>query len=180
MRRTASSWPTARRSRSSSSIAPNGEIFVTDGYGNARVMKFSRDGKPIKQWGAKGKGKGEGEFNLPHAIVLDPKGNLFVGDRENDRVQVFDTDGKFLKVWSETGAPFGLFLAGERLFVADGRAGWVKVLGPDGKSIGRVGEKGAATGQFQMPHMLCVDSRGDLYVAEVGNKRIQKFTSRKE
>jgi poly(3-hydroxybutyrate) depolymerase/DNA-binding beta-propeller fold protein YncE len=160
-------------------IARNGDFFITDGYGNSRVLKFSRDGKLLKQWGSKG--TGEGEFNLPHAIVLDAKNErLYVGDRENDRVQVFDTDGKFLKVWSETGAPYGLFLAGDRLFVADGRAGWVKVLRTDGKSVGRLGEKGATPGQFQMPHMLCVDSRGDLYVAEVTNKRIQKFTSLKD
>lgn len=159
-------------------FAPNGDFFITDGYGNSRVMKFTREGRLIKQWGVKG--KGEGEFNIPHAIVLDSKGNLYVGDRENDRVQVFDTDGKFLKVWNESGAPYGLFLAAERLFVADGRAGWVKALGPDGKTVGRLGERGTAAGQFQMPHMLCVDSRGDLYVAEVTNKRIQKFTARKD
>jgi len=142
-------------------------------------MKFSRDGKLLKQWGSKG--TGDGEFNVPHAIVFDVKnGLLYVGDRENDRVQVFDTDGKFLKEWRETEAPYGLFLAGDRLFVADGRAGWVKVLGPDGKSVGRLGEKGTSPGQFQMPHMLCVDSRGDVYVAEVTNKRIQKFTSRRD
>src|SRR5262249_32982077 len=63
-------------------------------------------------------------------------------------------------------------------FVADGRANWVRVLGPDGKQLGRFGEKGTAPGQFQMPHMLCVDSRGDVYVAEVTNKRVQKFTTR--
>jgi poly(3-hydroxybutyrate) depolymerase/DNA-binding beta-propeller fold protein YncE len=159
-------------------IAASGDIYVTDGYGNARVMKFSPDGKLLKQWGSKG--KGEGAFNLPHAIVLDAKGNLYVGDRENNRVQVFDADGKFLKQWNESGAPYGLFLAGDRLFVADGRAGWVKVLGLDGTTLGRVGESGTRSGQFQMPHMLCVDSRGDVYVAEVGNKRIQKFTPRQE
>lgn len=157
-------------------IAPTGDFYITDGYGNARVMKFARDGKLLKQWGTKG--KGEGEFNLPHAIVLDAKGNLYVGDRENDRVQVFDADGKFLKQWTDSGAPYGLFLTGDRLFVADGRAGWVNALGPDGKPLGRFGEKGTMPGQFQMPHMLCVDSRGDVYVCEVTNKRIQKFSAR--
>jgi poly(3-hydroxybutyrate) depolymerase/DNA-binding beta-propeller fold protein YncE len=155
-------------------FAPNGDFSITDGYGNSRVLKYARDGKLIQQWGVKG--TGEGEFNLPHAICRDAKGNLLVGDRENNRVQVFDSEGKFLKQWNESGAPYGLCLAGERLFVADGRAGWVKVLGPDGKVIGRLGEKGTQPGQFDMPHMLCLDSRGDLYVAEVNNKRIQKFT----
>ncbi|MCE9562946.1 MAG: peptidyl-alpha-hydroxyglycine alpha-amidating lyase family protein [Planctomycetes bacterium] len=159
-------------------FTPTGEFYISDGYGNTRVLKFDREGKLLKQWGKKG--TGEGEFNLPHAIVLDAKGRVYVGDRENNRVQVFDADGKFLEQWKESGAPYGLFLAGDRLFVADGRAGWVRVLGPDGKSLGRWGEKGTAAGQFQMPHMLCVDSHGDVYVAEVTNKRIQKFTAKKE
>lgn len=156
-------------------VAPGGDFYVTDGYGNARVLKFDRTGNLLKQWGTKG--KGEGEFNLPHAVCLDAKGRVYVGDRENNRVQVFDPDGKFLAEWKESGAPYGLFLAGDRLFVADWRASWVRVLGPDGKSLGRFGEKGTGPGQFQMPHMLCVDSRGDVYVTEVSGKRVQKFTA---
>ena len=154
-------------------FAPAGEFYVTDGYGNARVLKYSRDGKLLKQWGKKG--NREGEFNLPHAICLDPKGRVYVGDRENNRVQVFDADGRFLHQWKEGGAPYGLFLAGDRLFVADGRTDWVKVLGPDGKVLGRFGETGTGPGQFQLPHMLCVDSKGAVYVAEVNGKRVQKF-----
>jgi len=157
-------------------FTPTGEFYISDGYGNARVLKYDRTGKLLKHWGTKG--KGEGEFNLPHAICVDAKGRVYVGDRENNRVQIFDADGKFLEVWKESGAPYGLFLSGDRLFVADGRAGWVRVLGPDGKSLGRWGEKGTAAGQFQLPHMLCVDSRGDVYVAEVNNKRMQKFTAK--
>ncbi len=156
-------------------VTPSGAFFITDGYGNSRVMKFDRTGKLLKQWGTKG--TGEGQFNLPHAVCLDAKGRVYVGDRENNRVQVFDADGKFLAQWKESGAPYGLFLAGDRLFVADGRAGWIRVLGPDGKTVGRWGEKGTLRGQFQMPHMLCVDSRGDVYVGEVTNKRVQKFTA---
>ncbi|MFM8273306.1 MAG: hypothetical protein ACKODX_13405, partial [Gemmata sp.] len=157
-------------------VTPQGDFYVSDGYGNARVLKFARGGELLSQWGTKG--TGEGEFNLPHAICLDAKGRVYVGDRENNRVQVFDKDGKFLQQWKESGAPYGLFLAGERLFVADGRANVVRVLGSDGKALGRWGEKGTAAGQFQMPHMLCADSRGDAYVTEVNNKRVQKFSAR--
>jgi DNA-binding beta-propeller fold protein YncE len=157
-------------------VTPGGEFYVTDGYGNARVLKYDPAGKLLKEWGKKG--KGEGEFHLPHAVCLDTKGQVYVGDRENNRVQVFDAAGRFVAQWRESGAPYGLFRAGDRLFVADGRANCVRVLGPDGKALGRFGEKGAAAGQFLMPHMLCVDSRGDVYVAEVTNKRVQKFTAR--
>ena len=157
-------------------VAPTGEFYVADGYGNSRVLKFSRDGKLIKQWGKKG--KGEGEFDLPHAVCLDAQGRVHVGDRQNNRVQVFDADGKFLAVWKESGAPYGLFRTGDgRLFVADGRAGWVKVLDDKGQALGRFGEKGDGPGQFQLPHMLCVDSHGAVYVAEIDGKRVQKFVA---
>jgi DNA-binding beta-propeller fold protein YncE len=159
-------------------VAPSGEFYVSDGYGNSRVLKFSKDGKLLKQWGKKG--RGEGEFNLPHAICLDAKGRVLVGDRENNRIQVFDADGKFLAQWKEGGAPFGLALAGNRLFVADGRSHWIKVLDLDGKPLGRWGEKGSGPGQLNLPHMLTVDSRGAVYVAEVTGQRIQKFVPRRD
>lgn len=157
-------------------IAPSGDFYVSDGYGNSRVLLFSKDGKLLSQWGKKG--KGEGEFNLPHSICLDAKGRVYVGDRENNRIQVFDAHGKFLEQWKESGAPYGLFLAGDRMFIADGRANWIKVLDAAGKSLGRFGERGVGPGQFQMPHMLGVDSQGSVYVAEVNGKRIQKFVAK--
>jgi DNA-binding beta-propeller fold protein YncE len=158
-------------------VAPSGEFYVADGYGNARIVKFSREGKFLTAWGHKGSGKGQ--LNLPHAICLDGKGRVHVGDRENNRVQVFDGDGKFLAEWRESGAPFGLFLANDtHLFVADGRASWIQVLDHEGKSLGRWGEKGTGPGQFGLPHAVCVDSHGDIYVAEIANQRVQKFTAR--
>jgi DNA-binding beta-propeller fold protein YncE len=159
-------------------VAPSGEFYVADGYGNSRVVKFSKEGKYLKEWGRKG--TGEGEFNLPHAIRLDGRGRVYVGDRENNRVQVFDADGKFLAQWTEAGAPFGLFLTQDdgRLFVADGRANWVKVLDLEGKALGRWGEKGKGPGQFDLPHALCVDRKGAVYVVEITGKRVQKFVPR--
>jgi DNA-binding beta-propeller fold protein YncE len=154
-------------------FTPSGDFYVSDGYGNTRVLKFSKDGKLIKQWGKEG--TGPGEFNLPHSILVDAKGRVIVGDRENNRIQVFDADGKFLTQWTAGGAPFGMFLRGDRIYVADGRANWVKVIDTNGKSLGRFGEAGTAPGQFKLPHMLCVDSKGAVYVAEVDNKRLQKF-----
>ena len=157
-------------------FAPNGDFYVTDGYGNARVLKFNKDGKLLTQWGKKG--KGDGEFNLPHSVVVDAKGRVIVGDRENHRIQVFDGDGKFLTKWNESGYPYGLALAGDRLFIADAREHWIKVLDLEGKLLGRWGQKGTAPGQFETPHMLCVDSRGAVYVAEVAGKRVQKFVAK--
>ena len=101
------------------------------------------------------------------------------GDRENNRIQVFDAEGNFLEQWRESGAPFGLFLTSAgRMFVADGRADWIKVLDRQGKPLGRWGESGKNPGQFGMPHMLCVDSQGAVYVAEINGQRVQKFMAK--
>jgi DNA-binding beta-propeller fold protein YncE len=160
-------------------VAPSGSFYVTDGYGNSRVLKFSKDGTFLKEWGKKG--TGESEFNLPHAVCLDARGRVYVGDRENKRIQVFDADGRFLAQWKESGAPYGLFLTrAGRLFVADGVANWIRVLDLEGRPLGRWGEKGTAPGQFDLPHMLCVDSHGAVYVAEINGRRVQKFVPRAE
>jgi DNA-binding beta-propeller fold protein YncE len=158
-------------------VAPSGDFYVSDGYGNCRVVKFSREGKFLKEWGKKG--KAPGEFNLPHAICLDPRGRVYVGDRENNRVQVFDGDGRFLAQWKDSGAPFGLFLTPKgQMLLADGRANWVRVLDLDGKALGRWGEKGKGPGQLDLPHALCADAQGAVYVAEITNRRVQKFIPR--
>jgi DNA-binding beta-propeller fold protein YncE len=155
-------------------FTPGGDVYVADGYGNSRVVKFSREGKYLMEWGKKG--KGPGEFNLVHAVRLDAKGRVYVGDRENNRIQVFDAAGKYLEEWRTSGAPYGLFLEQNlRMLVADGRGNRVNVLDLAGKLTSRFGEKGMEAGQFEMPHGICADSRGVIYVAEGGGKRVQKF-----
>ena len=92
-------------------VAPNGDIFVADGHGgksNARVVKFSKDGKFIKTWGEKG--SAPGEFNDPHSIGMDSQGRVLVADRQNDRIQIFDQDGKFLAEWPQFGRPSGIYV----------------------------------------------------------------------
>ncbi|HND51759.1 MAG TPA: peptidyl-alpha-hydroxyglycine alpha-amidating lyase family protein, partial [Pirellulaceae bacterium] len=154
-------------------FSPNGDFFVTDGYGNSRVLKFSAEGKLIKSWGAKG--KGIGEFNIPHAIVRDSRGRLIVGDRENDRIQVFSEQGEFLEQWPGF-APYGIVIDSQgRIFIADGRANQVLRLDDKGRVAERWGKKGKAAGEFDLPHMLDFDSNGNLYVAEVGNMRFQQL-----
>ena len=158
-------------------ISPAGDIYVADGYGNSRVVKFSKDGKYLKEWGKKG--KQTGEFDLVHAIFLDSKGRVYVGDRENDRIQVFDAEGKFLEQWRDCGAPYGLFLqGGQRMLVADGRGNQVRILDLNGKILARFGQKGSGAGQFLMPHGITADAQGVIYVAEGDGERPQKFVAR--
>ncbi|MDX1946018.1 MAG: peptidyl-alpha-hydroxyglycine alpha-amidating lyase family protein [Pirellulaceae bacterium] len=154
-------------------FGPQGAIYVADGYGNSRVVQFSPSGAYLREWGRKGKRLGE--FNLPHAALFDPQGRLLIGDRENNRIQIFDADGKFQQAWRGP-APYGL--AQDRdgnLFLADGRANKVLLLSQDGKVRQSWGGPGTAPGRFSMPHMLALDSEGNLYVAEVNGRRVQKF-----
>ena len=155
-------------------FGPEGEVYVSDGYGNSRVIKFDSKGKYLSQWGKPGKGRGE--FDTPHAILVDRSGRVVVGDRENDRVQVFDANGKWLATWPGF-APFGLAEDSKgAIFVADGRANQVLQVDPiSGKVVSRWGSKGTEPGQFQLPHMLAVDKQGSLYVVEIQGKRLQKL-----
>ena len=105
-------------------IAPNGDIFVADGHGaqtNARIVKFSKEGKFIKAWGKEG--KAPGEFDVPHGLGMDSQGRLFVADRANNRIQIFDQDGKFLAEWKQFGRPSGVFIdKNDIIYVADSQS----------------------------------------------------------
>lgn len=151
----------------------DGHVFVTDGYGNARVQKFSATGKLVHSWGKPG--TGPGEFQLPHAVVVDGRGRVLVGDRENNRIQIFDQSGGLLEVWSGF-APYGLAFDGDgRLFVADARAHRVWQLDAKGQVRRGWGSPGKGLAEFDLPHMLGFDGTGNLFVAEVGNQRMRKF-----
>jgi len=151
----------------------NAEVYVSDGYGNNRILVFTPNGGFLTQWGEAG--EGPGQFNLPHTIVVDRSGHVLVGDRENDRVQVFESGGKFVAEWPGF-APYGLAYDRQGLlFVADGRANKVFQLDDGGKVVGSWGQKGTEPGQFQLPHMLAVDAIGNLYVSEIQGKRFQKL-----
>jgi DNA-binding beta-propeller fold protein YncE len=98
-------------------VAPNGEIFVSDGHGNNRIVKFAKDGKFIKAWGKKG--SGPGEFDLPHTLFFDKRGRLLVGDRSNKRIQIFDQEGSFIAQWTQFGSPSGIYIDDDVLYVVD-------------------------------------------------------------
>lgn len=152
----------------------NGEIYVSDGYGNARVVKFDRNGNFMKSWGKRG--SGPGEFTLPHALAVDREGRVYVADRESQRIQIFDADGTYLKEWRGIGFPYGLFLTPDQhVWVADGGYDRVIELDSAGKILGAFGEPGRAPGQFAWAHSLAVGPDGRIYVAEILNWRFQVF-----
>ena len=162
-------------------VGPDGDLYITDGYGNSRVVRLAADGSFKSAWGRPG--KGPGEFHYPHNIVIDRDGRVIIADRGNDRIQVFTTEGKFLEQWTNVGKPYGLFLTKDQtLFVTDGNPEGphrILVLNLDGKVLHAFGSTGSKPGQFNVPHSIHVDDQGNLYVAEVENKRIQKFRPRK-
>jgi sugar lactone lactonase YvrE len=165
-------------------LAPDGELYVSDGYGNARVHKYTPEGKRILSWGEPG--SAPGQFNLPHNIACDDDGWVYVADRENHRIQVFDGDGRFETQWHDLHRPSGLCMPRGRCPVcyvgeigptyefsrgAPNLGPRLSVLDNQGKLIARVTTEPAAgtgPGQFLSPHGLALDSRGDLYVGEVG------------
>ena len=159
-------------------FAPNGDFFISDGYVNSRVIKFTKDGDYLTQWGKKG--TNDGEFNLVHDVALDSHGRLYVADRNNQRVQVFDQTGQFIAKWTDLGSPWGLYYVGREnaLYMCDGLNDRILKLNTDGQIQGVLGSHGKIPGKLDFPHNLAVDSTGAIYVAEIKNWRVQKFVKR--
>ncbi len=158
-----------------------GYLFISDGYGNSRVHKYSPDGKHVMSWGEPG--TDPGQFNLPHNLVTDRDGLVYVADRENHRVQIFDGEGRYQGQWNNLHRPCGLFAdrANDLYFVGELGSGMpvnaktpnlgprVSVLDGKGQRVARFGGQfpSEKPGEFIAPHGLVVDSRGDVYVGEV-------------
>jgi peptidylamidoglycolate lyase len=165
-------------------IAPDGSFYVSDGYGNTRVMKFASDGRFLFEWGTKG--SAPGHFDLPHAITLDAAGRVYVADRSNARVQIFDGEGHYLEEWKSSlfGRPYDIAVGADgTAFVADGgdqpdvppdRSG-VAVVGADGAVLERFGRFGNYDGEFAMAHDIAVARDGSVYVGDITGMRVQKF-----
>jgi len=164
-------------------LSPQGDLYVSDGYGNARVHKYSPDGKLVLSWG--GPGTEPGQFNLPHNICCDEDGWVYVADRESHRVQVFDGMGRYETQWNNLHRPSGLYMPpGKCPICYIGECGpvlpvnrnspnlgpRVSIVANDGTLLARFGDVNGAgnePGQFISPHGIAVDSRGNVYVGEV-------------
>ena len=152
--------------------SPLGEIWVVDGYGQCRIHRFTSDAKLLLSWGEPG--EGAGQFNLPHSLGVDGRNRVVVVDRENHRLQLFDTSGRFLESWSGLRQPMDLCIDSEDVIYVAEAYQRVSIWSPDGGLLARWGEKGTAPGQFaSFLHGICLDSHGDLYVAD--ESRMQKF-----
>jgi NHL repeat len=177
-----------------------GNSYISDGYINSRVAKVDKDGNWVKSWGEPG--SGPGQFNTPHSIALDAQDNVYVADRGNRRIQVFDGDGKFLRqitvdvpVPSDArpaignkpaqttgtmspGAPWTVCITpgpNQVLYTSDGFPGRIYKLSLDGKTLGMFGKSGKQLGQFGWIHELACPSENELYVSEILNWRVQKL-----
>jgi DNA-binding beta-propeller fold protein YncE len=150
----------------------DGNLYVTDGEGNSRVLKFDKYGNVLLGWGMKG--SGPGQFDLPHSIAID--GDLvYVGDRENARIQVFDRDGRFLREW-KLGHPFGLCIAPDHsIYMCDAIAGHILKINREGKVVGVIAGPEPGKGRHFDPHQIALDKENSVFAAEVMPWRVQKF-----
>ena len=170
--------------------APNGDIYVADGHGgnsNARIVKFSKDGKFVRTWGRKG--TEPGEFGELHAIAIDSGGRVFVGDRGNNRIQIFDQDGRFLEQWKQFGRPSAVYIdAKDTLYVADHQSS--AKLNPGFRRGIRIGAakdgvvktmipgSGPEPDKELVPEGVAVDALGNVYGAEVALKNVTRYVRR--
>jgi DNA-binding beta-propeller fold protein YncE len=163
-------------------LSPQGDLYVSDGYGNARVHKYAPDGRLLFSWGEPG--ADPGQFNIPHNICCDADGWVYVADRENHRVQVFDGNGRYETQWHNMHRPCGFCMetgADPLCYIGELGPGMkinretpnlgprISILNNKGELLARIGDihRGMAPNQFLAPHGLAVDSHGDIYVGEV-------------
>jgi DNA-binding beta-propeller fold protein YncE len=162
-------------------IAANGDVFVAQGHtpgdrGDARVLKFDRTGKFLTSWG--GKGTAPGQFQVAHGISIDAKGLLWVSDRENQRIQVFDANGTFVREMKYAGLPCGVAIGPDAIFMVNGFAAQVVQLDLNGKVLAAMGKPGKGPGEFGEAHFIAVSPKGELFVADSVNGALMKLVKR--
>jgi len=162
-------------------VGANGDVFVAQGHtpganGDPRVVKFDRNGNFIKSWG--GKGKGPGQFDVAHGIAIDAAGRLWVADRENQRIQIFDQEGNYIREMKYAGLPSSLQIGDQYIYMVNGFAGQVLRLDLDGKVLAATGKAGRGLGEFGEAHVIAVSAKGDIWVADSINSTIQKFVKK--
>ena len=153
-----------------------GEIFVLVGHGRGtpQLVKFAPDGSLVKTWG--GPGTGPGEFDTPHSIVVDEAGLIYVADRQNRRVQIFDADGAYVEEWAYKGLPCGLhFHTDGQLYMVSGFAGEILRLDENGRAVGATGQPGRGLGEFGEAHYMTMAPNGDIYVADTVRPALHKY-----
>jgi sugar lactone lactonase YvrE len=177
---------------------PCGDVFISDGYGNRRVVHFDKEGRFVKAWGEEG--TAPGQFALPHGIAIDSQNRIYVADRNNARTQVFDTDGKLLAVWDSEIMPWGFALAeNDEIWVCGSTRvrqpnddGWIITppvaqllvkFNTEGKALLRVplempSAAGSNPGDVDWVHCIAVDSKGRIYLGDIQGKRVQRFVLR--
>lgn len=155
-------------------LSPNGEFYVSDGYRNARVHKYSADGTLMLSWGEPG--EGPGQFNLVHHVE-EHQGKVYVCDRANNRIQIFTPEGQWLETWPDFKLPCKIFIDEEDTIYVAELGSRVSILDLNGNVLWRWGEERTdEPGKFNAPHGICVDSQGSMYVSEVlQGARLQKF-----
>ncbi len=158
-------------------FGPAGEMYVSDGYGASRMHKFSAEGELLLSWGTEG--EGPGQFNMPHGVHVDEAGQVFVADRENNRIQVFTPDGDFISQSTGFAQPCNLAMTQDAVYVAE-LGHRLSILDRDWQVLAQWdGEADQTKDLFRSPHDVCTDSHGNLYVSEVlKGSRVQKFLRR--
>lgn len=155
-------------------FGPQGDVYISDGYNNTRVVHLAKDGSYLGQWGTPG--RGPGQFRTPHSIAVDANGLVYVADRGNARLQVFQPDGTFVAQWPGMGYLNGVWITSDQTLLAvEGYSGTIRKYDLGGHLIGQWSGRGTAPGQLMGPHMVTTDAQGCIYVAEINAHRVQKF-----
>ena len=154
----------------------NGNILVSDGYVNSRVIEFTGEGEYVRHWGKKG--TGDGEFNLVHDVAVDTRQHIYVADRTNERIQIFDANGKFLEKWTGIGSPWGIYYVAKEsaIYMCDGKYDRILKLNMEGQVLGVLSSWGKAPGKVDFVHSIAVDpTDSSIYTVEIKNWRVQKW-----